>query len=112
MGASYGALNGYGCFCSAGSAWSKGRGEAQDEIDEFCKSTHSAYRCLRGKDSQTCDVDNQVYLSIDKTMYPLFLSQGTVETFCQTLQSIIPSFMQNPGFDIDSLLENVLLNRN
>ena len=96
----YGVLNGYGCFCSAGNAWRKFRGEPVDEIDNFCHQITSAYRCLREKDSPVCDIPTQIYLSLDSTMYDALYSSGNVDSMCQALQNVIPMFLRGPDFDL------------
>ena len=90
----YNALNGYGCFCSAGSNWSYGVGQPVDEVDDRCRKVHLAYKCLKQVDSPACDVENQVYIAT---------SGGNANPLavCNGIQSFISERLKNENFDED-----------
>jgi len=92
----YNALNGYGCYCSAGSDWAYGVGTPVDEVDTRCKQVHSAYKCLGKHDSPACDIENQVYIAMQQNA-----PESQIRSTCQGLQDLISPRLRNENFDLD-----------
>jgi len=93
----YNALNGYGCYCSAGSNWAYGVGTPVDDVDARCKKVHSAYKCLRKYDSPTCDIENQVYIAMQQNN----ANDDQIRQTCQGIQGMISERLRNVNFDLD-----------
>merc|ERR1712080_124204 len=61
--ADMGKLSDYGCWCYFEGHHGKGKGQPVDEIDEFCKTLHDGYECIRmdaedaGMDCTPWDID-------------------------------------------------------
>ena len=101
-------LSGYGCYCRVDGFWKPGSGTPTDYLDEACHKVYQSYKCLTKVDSPTCDVENQVYVTMN--VPSKMNSDVNWITNCQILQNLIKDNYEN--FDLECATRKCAIEQN